>query len=225
MNKIKLLFISLSLIIFIGCKKTKYNGLKLKKVITDGIKNPECVFYDKETETLFVSNVNGGTLEFNDDGFISQLNINGEILNEKLVVNLNAPKGIYVKEGLIYVTDINRLIIYDLLRKGRDTIFVFDNAQSLNDIVVDDDGRIFISDFHADKLFIVNEQNISSLSIKKPNGLYIYDSFLYVGTFQASTNGHIYRCNLNNSPIVFESYLTGFGFCDGLYIDEKLIVI
>ena len=225
MNKIKLLFICLSLISFTGCKKTKYDGIKLKKIITDGIKNPECVFYDNETETIFISNVNGGTSDLDGNGFISQLNINGKILNEKLVVDLNAPKGIYVKDGLIYITDINRLVIYDLLKEGRDTVFVFDNAESLNDIVVDEDGRIFISDFYANKVFEVNEQNISLLSIKKPNGLYIYDNFLYVGTFQKSTNGHIYRCNLNNSPIVFESFLTGFGYCDGLYIDKKFIVI
>ncbi|MAD12251.1 MAG: hypothetical protein CMC04_05975 [Flavobacteriaceae bacterium] len=225
MNKIKILLVCLSLITLIGCEKTKYDGIKLKKVISDVIKNPECVFYDKETETLFISNVNGGTLEMNGDGFISQLNINGEFINEKLILNLNAPKGIYVKDGLIYITDINRLIIYDLLKKGRENIFVFENAESLNDIVVDDNGRIFISDFHANKLFLVNEEKISFLSIKKPNGLYIHDNFIYVGTFQESTNGHIYRSNLNNKQIVFESFLTDFGFCDGLYIDDEFIVI
>lgn len=225
MNKIKILSICFLLISFTGCKKTKYDGIKLKKIISETIKNPECVFYDNETETLFISNVNGGTLDLDGNGFISQFKINGEILNEKIVVDLNAPKGIYVKDGLIYITDINRLIIYDLLKEGRDTIFVFDNAESLNDIVVDDDGRIFISDFYADKVFEVNKQNISSLSIKKPNGLYIYNDFLYVGTFQKSTNGNIYRCSLNNSPIVFESFLTDFGYCDGLYVDEKILVI
>ena len=225
MNKIKILFIFFSLICYTGCKKTKYDGIKLNKIITDNVKNPECVFFDDETETLFVSNVNGGTLELDGDGFISQLNIDGDILNEKLVIDLNAPKGIYVKDGLIYITDINRLITHDLLKKGRDTIFTFNNAKSLNDIVVDDRGKIFISDFHANKVFVINDKNISSVNITKPNGLYIFDNFLYVGTFQDTTNGHIYRHNLNNGSILFQSFLTGFGFCDGLYIDEKFLVI
>tara|TARA_B100000780_G_scaffold275177_1_gene241356 strand:+ start:129 stop:974 length:846 start_codon:yes stop_codon:yes gene_type:complete len=213
---------------FISCTengKANYEGIKLSKVIDEGIKNPECVFYDKDTESLFVSNVNGGTLELNGKGYISQMSMYGETLNAKLDVHLDAPKGVYVNNGLIYIADINRIVIHDMLNNEADRVIVLNDAKSLNDIVVDDSGRIFVSDFHANILFVVSEESISALNIQSPNGLYIYENHLYVGTFQEETNGHIYRINLSEKDMVCESFLQGFGSCDGLYIDSEIIVM
>ena len=147
MIKIKILIFCHFLFLFSACNNTKYDGLILEKIITEGVKNPECVYYDKETETLFVSNVNGGTSDFDGNGYVSQYDINGKILNEKLVDKLNAPKGIYIKEGLMHITDINRLVFFDLRKQGRDTVITLEDSESLNDVVVDETGKIFISDF------------------------------------------------------------------------------
>ena len=215
-----LLFIS-------GCDKDYYKGIRLDKIVTKAINNPESIFFDKDSNYLYVSNINGKSLEKDGNGYISVLSLSGEIIEDKLVDGLNAPKGIFVKNNLIYIIDINQLIIFNLDTKEIEEIKEFNNAISLNDITIyDNDERIFISDFLGDKLFEINKEKVVyEHSIIRPNGLYIYDNQLYIGTFQKNENGHIFRLNLNDKNAKIETYLTNIGFCDGIYIDDEIIAI
>tara|TARA_X000000368_G_scaffold414378_1_gene404136 strand:- start:272 stop:1111 length:840 start_codon:yes stop_codon:yes gene_type:complete len=223
----KLIIFTYILLFIAGCDNDYYKGIRLDKIVKKAINNPESVFFDKDSNYLYVSNINGKSLEKDGNGFISVLSLEGEIIEDKLVDGLNAPKGIFVKNNLIYIIDINQLIIFNLETKETEEIREFNNAISLNDITISDNGkRIFISDFLGNKLFEINEDKIVyEHSIIKPNGLYIYDNQLYIGTFQLNENGHIFRLNLNDKNAKIESYLTNIGFCDGIYIDDYLIAI
>jgi hypothetical protein len=86
---------------------------QLKEV--SGFQNPESVigYGDK----LFVSNL-GAVLDptaKDGDGFISMLSRkDGKILEEKFISGLNSPKGLGVGWGKIAVTDVDRIIVFDI---------------------------------------------------------------------------------------------------------------
>ena len=223
---INLLF-SFILLFIAGCDNDYYKGIRLNKTVTKAINNPESIFFDKGSNYFYVSNINGKSLEKDGNGFISVLSYEGEVIEDKLVDGLNAPKGIFVKSNLIHIIDINQLIVFNLDTKEIEEIKEFNNAISLIDITIyDNDERIFISDFLGDKLFEINKEKVVyEHSIIRPNGLYIYDNQLYIGTFQQNENGQIFKLNLNDENAKIESYLTNIGYCDGIYIDDDIIVI
>ena len=68
-----LLFIS-------GCDKDYYKGIRLDKIVTKAINNPESIFFDKDSNYLYVSNINGKSLEKDGNGYISVLSLSGEII-------------------------------------------------------------------------------------------------------------------------------------------------
>ena len=225
MNKF-IVFIYILLFIA-GCDNDYYKGIRLNKTVTKAINNPESIFFDKGSNYFYVSNINGKSLEKDGNGFISVLSYEGEVIEDKLVDGLNAPKGIFVKSNLIHIIDINQLIVFNLESREKEVIKEFNNAVSLNDIAIyDNDKRIFISDFLGNKLFEINEDmEVHEYPIIRPNGLYIYDNQLYIGTFQQNENGQIFKLNLNDENAKIESYLTNIGYCDGIYIDDDIIVI
>ena len=49
---------------------------------------PESVLFDPETECLYVSNINGGPGQKNGEGFLSKVDLNGEILDGHLSSSL-----------------------------------------------------------------------------------------------------------------------------------------
>mgnify|MGYP001359892633 CR=1 FL=1 len=217
--------ICLSPLIFLllGCDKVEYKRITLKGVVTQGIKNPECVFYDKSSDSLFVSHVNGATTAIDSNGYISQLSLSGKVLNSKVLDGLNAPKGIYVADGILYVTDINRIILHDLNKKGRDTIIEVKGATSLNDIVYAESNKlIYASDLHGNKVYILGEKE-AEISVEKPNGLFLYGESLYIGTFHK--DGKIYKMSLEDPSYALDLYMSKCGPVDGLYIDDTLIVV
>ena len=71
-----------------------------------GFQTPESVQHDVATDTYLVSNINGSPLDKDDNGFISKLSPEGQVINLKWIdgaaadVELNAPKGIGISNGI-----------------------------------------------------------------------------------------------------------------------------
>ncbi|MCK4548774.1 MAG: ATP/GTP-binding protein, partial [Candidatus Krumholzibacteria bacterium] len=80
----------------------------VKKWATDPVfKVPESVCWDFDREILYVSNIAGNPGEKDGEGFISRVSIEGEVRKLRWVTGLNAPKGMAVFGGRIYVSDID----------------------------------------------------------------------------------------------------------------------
>src|SRR5439155_172729 len=77
-----------------------------KVAVVEGFLTPESVKYDTAQDVYFVSNVNGGPLAKDNNGFISRVRPDGAIENLKFVegahngVPLNAPKGLALRAGV-----------------------------------------------------------------------------------------------------------------------------
>ena len=111
----------------------------------EGFSHPESVFI--LGDDIFVGNV-GEKLEplsKDNDGFISKLDKNGNLVELKFLQNLHAPKGMNTINGILYVVDIDVLKGFDLKSKKEVFNLPIKNAIFLNDIVVLN-GDLLVSD-------------------------------------------------------------------------------
>ena len=177
------------------------------------LKVPESVMYDKENHIIYVANINGKPTEKNNMGFISKISLDGKIENLKWVDGMNAPKGMGLKDNMLYVTDIDRIHVID---KNKDQIIKthdVSGAKFLNDIAIDSKGNVYITDMLTKKVLILKNNKVDTWIVlneySKPNGLFMEEPDLLVGTADG-----LLRINLNKKDIKME--IPNKGGIDGL---------
>ena len=78
-----------------------------------GLDGPESAVLDAAQGVIYVSNVNGDASAADGNGYIAKLSLKGEILDKEWVTGLNAPKGLALHDGKLYVSDIDELAVID----------------------------------------------------------------------------------------------------------------
>jgi hypothetical protein len=118
-----------------------------------GLKTPESVFYDAESDVYLVSNINGAPLDADKNGFISKISPDGKVLELAWIdgtklkgQGLNAPKGMVISDGKLFVADINFVKTFDAKTGKPGANYNVPGAKFLNDIAAAPDGTIFVSD-------------------------------------------------------------------------------
>src|SRR5690242_16082702 len=104
-----IVFAALALLVVI-CVEVKAQTLQ-KIWETSGLEAPESVLYNSAQKVYYVSNVVGTPTDKDGNGYISQLDENGKIVNQKWVTGLNAPKGLGLYNGKLYVADIDQVVV------------------------------------------------------------------------------------------------------------------
>jgi len=180
-------------------------------VIKDvGFQTPESVLHDVASDTYLVSNINGSPLDKDDNGFISKVSPEGQVINLKWIdgaaadVELNAPKGLGISNGKLYVADIDVIRTFDLETGKPGAPIKVAGAAFLNDISVAPDGTIYVSDTglkagkdgqlepnKKDAIYKVSTAGKLSPLVKGeklglPNGLYADATGLWVVTWQGA---------------------------------------
>lgn len=122
-------------------------------VIKDvGFQVPESVQHDVASDVYLVSNINGAPLDKDDNGFISKLSPEGELIELKWIdgaaadVELNAPKGLGLSNGKLYVADIDVIRTFDASTGKPGKQIKVPGAAFLNDVAVGPDGTVYVSD-------------------------------------------------------------------------------
>lgn len=148
---------------------------------------PESVVYDTKRDLLYVSNVNGDPNEVDGNGYISQLSLDGDVINQHFIGDLNAPKGLAIVGDTLYVADINELVEIDVNTQKIIQRYKAPNAQFLNDVVADNNGNIYVSGFLRNSIYrLANgkfELWLQSDQLESPNGLFVKDNQLIVGSW------------------------------------------
>lgn len=117
-----------------------------------GLAAPDSALYDAAHDRYLISNVQGNPTARDNDGFISALAPDGTIPVLKWIeggrdgVELNAPKGLAIADGLLYVTDISTVRIFDLETGAPKGEIDVRDATFLNDVATGDDGKVYVSD-------------------------------------------------------------------------------
>ncbi|MEO0438818.1 MAG: hypothetical protein AAF098_18150 [Pseudomonadota bacterium] len=112
--------------------------------LLDGFSAPEGAALGPNGE-LFISNVAGGGSEKDGEGWISLLSLAGKLIELRWLEGLDAPKGMVVKEGTLFVTDIDRVRRYRIETKEQLPPINVPDAKFLNDAAVYQ-GSVLVSD-------------------------------------------------------------------------------
>ncbi|MFC1887709.1 hypothetical protein ACFLYK_02765 [Candidatus Cloacimonadota bacterium] len=169
------------------------------------LQTPESVIYDPIDSLFYVSNIVGDPLAADGNGYISQINTRGEIVQKKWITGLNAPKGMGIYEGILFIADLTELVEIDISTSGIINKYPVQGAKLLNDIAVDEKGYVYISETAPDNDIIyrfrdgITEEWHHSDYIKRPNGLYVDHGILIVGS---SGTKHIAAIRLEDSKVI-----------------------
>jgi sugar lactone lactonase YvrE len=117
-----------------------------------GLMTPESVLADEVADVYLVSNINGGPLERDDNGFISRLTPDGQVESLKWIdgaspdITLHAPKGMAIRGDSLFVADIECIRVFNRLTGASAGNECVEGATFLNDLAVGPEGSIFVTD-------------------------------------------------------------------------------
>lgn len=143
---------------------------------------PESVLQIKEDNTLYVSLIGpGNTAEIDGNGKIAKLDLKGNILAPAWASGLNSPKGMGRYEDNLYVADLKELVIINLKSGKIENKINFPDAGMLNDVSIDEQGAVFVSDSKGGKIYQVVEGKPSVYldGLTNPNGVLAANALLY----------------------------------------------
>lgn len=152
--------------------------------------------------------------------------------------NLSAPKGMFLRDGYFYICDVNKVVVYNISKKGTKpvTIQFPEGNLFVNDLVADKN-YLYASVTNTDKIFRIDISNPAApgkpqewATVAGPNGLLMIDGEMYVASYPADgvtkDVNVIYRIkNLSNpSP---EKFIEVSGQYDGIALskDRKSIYL
>lgn len=193
----------------------------LEKV--EGFSHPESVVSDKAGEMLYISNI--GNKEAG-DGFISKASGEGKIIDLHWITGLNDPKGLLVVDDFLYVTDKTELVKMSISEGKILETFTVEGSEFLNDLTIDKEGNIYISDLSKSSIYIKTRDSkevtewLNSDELEQPNGLLAVDNDLMVGSWGRENPGYFKKVNMASKE-VSNITKTGIGNLDGVQITEK----
>jgi len=179
------------------------------------LQTPESVYFDPASKMIFVSNINGSPTAKDGNGWIGILHVtkdgSGPDGVEKMIEGLNAPKGLRAAAGTLWVTDIDEVVMIDIGTRKISQRIKIPEAKFLNDLAIDDKGRIYVSDTVNSAIYVIEEGKpslfVAGPEFQSPNGLLFHSGKLYVAawglvtdpeTFASKEFGHVYAIDVKS---------------------------
>ena len=130
----------------------------------DSLMTNESVLFDDATGTIYVSNIEGqDPLGKDGKGSIGIISQDGKIVNPAWVSGLNAPKGMAISNGKLYVTDIDEFVEIDIATAKVSNKWKVEGAQFLNDVAAHN-GTVYFTDMTTGKVHAYADGVISTIS-------------------------------------------------------------
>ena len=183
---------------------------------------PETVLYDTGRNLYYVSNNDMYNFSFNGGlQHLSRISAEGKILDAAWAEGLSNPTGMALHGKVLYVVERSGVAEIDPSNGGIIGRHPVPGARFLNDIAVDNDGRIYISDSRGAAVFRIAggsvEQWLSGDQVGQANGLHILDGELIVAN---NSNGTIRGFDLETGEMRVIALLPEGGL-DGIEDDGK----
>ncbi len=197
---------------------------------TEGFITPESVLYDSQRGVMYVSNVNGAPNEADGNGYISKILPSGEVADGSWVDGLDAPKGLAMHGGKLYVSDINQLVEIDIESGEITQRYQGADSKFLNDVTADAAGNVYVSDMVTNRIYRLSNGSfdvwVDSPDLDNPNGLHAEPGRLIVGAWGVMTDGfatavpgHMKTVSLADGSIASLGDATPVGNLDGVEAD------
>lgn len=134
---------------------------------------PESVYYNEDADILYVSNIVGEPNAKDGEGFISKMSTDGEMIEREWVTGIDAPKGMAMMNGNLYVTNVDELVEINAESGEITNRYKVENAKFLNDPVTVDN-KVLFTDMEDNKIHALEDGNLSvwkESGLNRPNGL------------------------------------------------------
>lgn len=122
------------------------------EVAEAGLLGPSDVVYDSVADVYLVSNMNGDPLAQDENGFISRVSPDGEMLTLEWARSvppndlLNAPKGMAFRGDSLFVADIRCIRILNRTTGASEGQSCLEDVTSLSGVAVGPEGSVFVTD-------------------------------------------------------------------------------
>ena len=156
---------------------------------------PESVIFDAENDVLYVSNITDHPFNKDGTGYISKIGLDGSIIKKKWVDSLNAPKGLTISKGKLFIADIDELVEVDIATAKITNKYKGYGSVCMNDVTADKYGNVYVGDTYTDTIYRLNQFGQLPAWFYSPqlapNGLHIddEDGNLIVGSWGAVMEG------------------------------------
>jgi sugar lactone lactonase YvrE len=174
-----------------------------------GFDEPENLVYDPVSDVYLVSNIVGGPAARDNNGFISRVSPDGQMLTLKWIAGgvngavLDAPKGLAIRGDTLAVADVGAVHLFDR-RTGAPLRTITLPGLVMNDVAFGTDGTLWITDTGPDRtpppvdttkdldaVWRVSPSGAVSavargLALDRPDGLLLVDDGVLVTTFGAN---------------------------------------
>ncbi|HMJ68224.1 MAG TPA: hypothetical protein VK508_04990 [Cyclobacteriaceae bacterium] len=176
----QLIAIAAAITVIAACSPTKETMQELKaptltlKWETDTVLTTcESVLYDKAKDVLYVANIMGKPDSVDGVGSIGKVGLDGKVIDAQWVKGLNAPKGMGIANGKLYVADITNLVEIDRETGTVTKTYPVEGAVFLNDVTVDGAGKVYVSDSNSGAVSMLDNGTIVPFLSGQhgPNGL------------------------------------------------------
>ena len=140
------------------------------------LKGPESVLFDSKSNSLYVSSMNAGT--------VVRMDLDGKVIKKDWVTGLNSNKGSALFKGLLYTAETSAVAIIDVDKAAIVKRIPIEGAQMLNDLAMDSEGIIYVSDTRAARVYRIEKDKPAVYLENMPgaNGLLTVNTDLYVLT-------------------------------------------
>ena len=135
-----------------------------------------------------MSNINGNLTDKDGNGFISKVSLkDGKMLALEWAKGLDAPKGMALVNGRLYVADIDKLVEIDAESGKIIARYDAPGAQFLNDVAAAPDGTVNVSDSSASTIWRLADGKLEKWmegeALKYPNGLHVAGDKLIIAAW------------------------------------------
>jgi sugar lactone lactonase YvrE len=174
-----------------------------------GFSVPECVVHDTEADVYLVSNINGSPTEKDGNGFVSRVSPGGKVLALRWIeggkgkVQLDAPKGMALSGGDLFVADISTVRVFDRKTGALKANVPIANSLFLNDICPGEDGSVYVTDTGNPAVYrIARDYSVEVVAtgeaLGKPNGIIADGGALRIADYGGN---RIYRLDEKGMPV------------------------
>jgi len=146
------LFSAIVFALIAGCQSSKQETvaegtLSVKPLWTTDpvLTTVESVIYDPANDVLYAANIAGDPSAKDGNGSIGKVGMDGKVIAAEWVKGMDAPKGMGIYNGKLYVADIDRIHEVDIAGGTIANTYAVDSAKFLNDITVDGGGKVYAS--------------------------------------------------------------------------------
>jgi streptogramin lyase len=192
------LYATLAFLAILSCKTNSKNNsnvnsgtVSLRKMWESDtvFTTAESALYDAATSTIYVSNIEANPWVLDGKGSIGKLSPTGKVIDARWITGLNAPKGMAITNGKLFVADIDKLVEIDLAAGKIVKKHEVPGCEGLNDVTSTPDGSIYFTDSKKGVVHLLKNGNVSTIvtGLGYSNGIFYEKSRLMLGTWKDSS--------------------------------------